>query len=131
MVSILLVSHTAIASSFITVVQQIFNTTSVNVYAVEVVNDGYIDEYTQQVAVIIKQQRSLSNQVLILSDMFGATPHNIAYRFVEQNIVELISGLNLTMLLRAIAYRDGTLAECVAKVLEGNIISVLHLKNYN
>lgn len=44
--------------------------------------------------------------VLILTDMFGGTPSNLSYSFLEENAVEVVTGVNLPMLLKAVEIRD-------------------------
>ncbi len=55
--------------------------------------------------------------VLILTDMFGGTPSNLSYSFLEEGRVEVISGVNLPILIKAVNSRDkmslGELAECL------------------
>ena len=53
--------------------------------------------------------------VLILTDMFGGTPSNLSYSFLEEGAVEVISGVNLPMLIKASSMRkDKTLEELAA-----------------
>lgn len=44
--------------------------------------------------------------VIILTDMFGGTPSNLSYSFLEEGTVEVISGVNLPILLKAITARE-------------------------
>ena len=44
--------------------------------------------------------------VLILTDMFGGTPSNLSYSFLEEGHVEVISGVNLPMLIKAVNSRE-------------------------
>ncbi|MBU1193859.1 MAG: PTS sugar transporter subunit IIA [Proteobacteria bacterium] len=46
------------------------------------------------------------NGVIILTDMFGGTPSNLSYSFLEEGKVEVISGVNLPILLRAVNTRS-------------------------
>ena len=57
--------------------------------------------------------------VLLLSDLFGATPCNIARRLYQPGRVEGVAGVNLPMLLRAVCYSNKPLAEVAQKALEG------------
>ncbi len=57
--------------------------------------------------------------VLIMTDAFGATPGNVAARLAESERVAVIAGVNLPMLLRAVCYRGGALAEVAEKALAG------------
>ena len=44
--------------------------------------------------------------VLILTDMFGGTPSNLSYSFLEEGNVEVLSGVNLPILIKAVNIRD-------------------------
>ena len=57
--------------------------------------------------------------VLILTDICGATPNNLARYFAVQDNVEVISGLNLPMLVRVLNYGEKPLDELVKIALEG------------
>lgn len=61
--------------------------------------------------------------VLILNDITGATPFNIAKQ-VESDSVRIITGLNLNMLLRALTYQNLPLQELAEKTREGGINGV-------
>jgi len=65
--------------------------------------------------------------VLILTDIYGATPSNIAARLLSPGRVEGVAGLNLPMLIRALTYRDKGLAVAVEKALSGGTEGVLHM----
>src|SRR3954468_9004177 len=53
--------------------------------------------------------------VLVLTDMFGATPANVAGKLLQNGKAEGLSGANLPMLVRALAHRDLALAEVLEK----------------
>jgi PTS system mannose-specific IIA component len=57
--------------------------------------------------------------VLVLTDIYGATPANIACRLLEPGRVEGLSGVSLPMLIRALNYRDEPLAQVVEKAFSG------------
>jgi PTS system ascorbate-specific IIA component len=57
--------------------------------------------------------------VLVLTDIFGATPSNIAVRLLRPGRVEGIAGVNLPMLIRALSYRDEPLEAVLEKALTG------------
>ncbi|MCX7627183.1 MAG: PTS fructose transporter subunit IIA [Methylophilaceae bacterium] len=65
--------------------------------------------------------------VLVLSDIYGATPCNIASRLLEAGKVEGIAGVNLPMLVRALAYRNLPLERLVEKVIEGGTAGIVHI----
>ncbi len=82
---------------------------------------------------ILPQARDLVAQlddgdgVLVLTDIFGATPGNVALRLLAPGRVEGISGVNLPMLIRALTYRDQKLAAVVEKALSGGREGVVHM----
>ena len=57
--------------------------------------------------------------VLVLTDIYGATPSNIATRLLKPGKVEGLSGVNLPMLIRALTYRDETLETLIEKAGSG------------
>ena len=65
--------------------------------------------------------------VLVLTDIYGATPGNIALRLLQPGRVEGISGVSLPMLVRALTYRDQPLSAVVAKALSGGHEGVVHM----
>jgi PTS system mannose-specific IIA component len=54
--------------------------------------------------------------VLILTDMFGGTPSNLSYSFLEEGHVEVLSGVNLPILIRAANIRDEDLSSLVVNL---------------
>jgi len=57
--------------------------------------------------------------VLVMSDLYGATPSNIAARLLQPGRVEGVAGVNLPMLIRALSYRDQPLATALSKAMAG------------
>lgn len=64
---------------------------------------------------------------LVLTDVFGATPANLALKLLEPGRVEGIAGVNLPMLLRALTYRDKDMATLIAKAVAGGRDGVLQM----
>jgi PTS system mannose-specific IIA component len=56
--------------------------------------------------------------VLILTDMFGGTPSNLSYSFLEEGRVEVLSGVNLPVLIKALRMREEMTLDEFAKPLE-------------
>lgn len=73
------------------------------------------------------QQLDSGDGVLILNDMFGATPCNIASRLVRPGRVECLSGANLPMLVRVLTYRHEPLAGVIEKGLSGGQRGVIQI----
>ena len=65
--------------------------------------------------------------VLVITDMFGATPANVAAKLLANGRVEGLSGANLPMLVRALAHRDQPLAAVLEKAREGALEGVVYM----
>ena len=64
---------------------------------------------------------------VILTDIYGATPSNLAMKLLEPGRVEGIAGVNLPMLLRAIAYRDKDMETMLTRAVSGGRDGVLNM----
>jgi mannose PTS system EIIA component len=64
--------------------------------------------------------------VLILSDIYGATPCNLVTKLVNQEGVAGVAGVNLPMLVRVLNYRQEALEVCVEKAISGGREGVVH-----
>jgi PTS system mannose-specific IIA component len=65
--------------------------------------------------------------VLVLTDIFGATPSNIAAKLLKPGKVEGIAGVNLPMLIRALTYREEPLEVALDKALSGASEGVMRM----
>ena len=65
--------------------------------------------------------------VLVMTDIYGATPSNIADPPARPGRVEGIAGVNLPMLIRALTYRDQPLEDVLAKALSGGTEGVMRM----
>ncbi len=65
---------------------------------------------------------------LILTDIYGATPANVAMKLLEAGRVEGVSGVNLPMLLRALTYREKDLPTLLSKTVSGGCDGVINMR---
>ena len=65
--------------------------------------------------------------VLVMTDIFGATPANIACRLLEPGRIEGISGINLPMLIKALSYREEPMKDLIEKSLAGAMEGVIRM----
>jgi len=70
---------------------------------------------------------ALDNGLLVLTDIFGATPANVAQKLVAGSNAKLIAGVNLPMLFRSVCYRHETLDALVARALTGGTQGVMQV----
>lgn len=120
MTNILLITHNHVGTAFLATVKRTLDTLPCQVQSINITQNANPD------ILITKVQKTLEeiddgDGVLILTDMFGSTPSNIASHLKRENKhrVKLLSGLNLPMLMRAINYAHLTLAETAEKAFEG------------
>lgn len=65
---------------------------------------------------------------VILTDIYGATPSNIATKLLRPGLVEGIAGVSLPMLLRVLTYRERDMATLIQRAVSGGCDGVLHIK---
>ncbi|MDP3607037.1 MAG: PTS fructose transporter subunit IIA, partial [Polaromonas sp.] len=68
-----------------------------------------------------------TSHVLVLADVFGATPCNVAQKLVDGVRSRLITGVNLPMLLRTVSYRHEALDALVARAVMGGTQGVMQV----
>ena len=84
-------------------------------------------------ATILPQAKALIDEldqgegVLVLSDMYGATPCNVCCRLMEMGRVEVVAGVNLPMLVRVLTYRNEPLSVLVEKAISGGRDGVIEV----
>ncbi|WP_374402998.1 PTS sugar transporter subunit IIA [Niveibacterium sp.] len=67
--------------------------------------------------------------VIVLTDIYGATPSNIALKLLKPGVVEGLAGANLPMLLRILTYRQkNDIHTVITKAIAGGCDGVLHMK---
>ncbi|MGZ5181963.1 MAG: PTS sugar transporter subunit IIA [Ramlibacter sp.] len=87
-------------------------------------------EETLATARIAMEQLTRAPQVkgvLVLTDIFGATPSNVAQKLVDGVTSRLITGVNLPMLLRSVSYRHEPLDALVARAVVGGTQGVMQV----
>ena len=67
--------------------------------------------------------------VLVMTDMYGATPCNIATQLIADGNVEAVSGVSLPMLVRSLAYRDAPLSKVRDKAIAGGTEGVIYIND--
>lgn len=110
MVGLLLVSHGRIAESFLEVSLEIVGP----VKGVQVVSLAEPIDQERVMEDIQKARKEIDqgDGILILTDMFGGTPANLCFSLLEDPMVQVLTGMNLPMILQILSSRkDASLAE--------------------
>lgn len=67
---------------------------------------------------------------LVLTDIFGATPANLALKLLQPGRVEGLAGVNLPMLLRALNYRDRDMDTLLTRARDGGRDGILNMLDH-
>jgi mannose PTS system EIIA component len=127
MVGILIVAHGALGETLIQCAWHVLGQRPARISSIIVAGRGDPEAIFEQTQRLVEELDDGSG-VLILTDMLGGTPSNVATRAVIAGRVEAISGANLPMLLRALTYRSQPLPEVLAKAISGGRDGVVHLR---
>jgi mannose PTS system EIIA component len=85
--------------------------------------------------VVLQRARALAARLdsgeglLVLTDMFGATPCNVASRLLADGRVEGVSGVSLPMVVRVLSGRNSSLPAAVQRALSGGAEGVVHMNS--
>lgn len=131
---ILIIAHAPLASALRASALHVFADAASDVAALDVMPDAAPEHTLGQARVALRALRGGASggdagaePVLVLSDLFGATPCNVARQLADEAEVKLLAGVNLPMLLRAVHYRAEPLAQLVARAALGGTQGVMQV----
>jgi len=105
MIGMVLVTHGRLAAEFVAALEHVVGPQR-QIEAICIGPDDDMEQRRQDISDAIKRVESGSG-VVILTDMFGGTPSNLAISFMERAKVEVIAGINLPMLIKLASLREG------------------------
>ncbi len=84
---------------------------------IEAISIGWYDDVEESRKKINKSMKKVNqkNGVLIFTDMFGGTPSNLSFSFLKDNEIEIITGVNLPMLIKFVSLQRSNNLKVVAK----------------
>ena len=126
MIGILIVSHGAFGESLIHCASHVLGKRPLYVRQLGVTVHDDPDEILP-VAEDLIRFLDQGQGVLVMTDIYGATPANIAAKLLKAGRVEGIAGVNLPMLIRALTYREEPLDAVLAKALSGGSEGVMRM----
>ncbi len=118
MIGILLITHAPLGKAFLEAATHVFRTPPERVESLDVIADQDPDEVRRLAREAIARIDE-GTGVLVLTDVLGATPCNCTLQLCVPGQVEVIVGVSLPMLLRAISYRHNTLDMAAEMALAG------------
>ncbi len=117
-VALYFITHEGIVSQLLKVACSIVRKPVENIAYMEIPLDADVESYTRQSVKAVLQLDTASG-LIIITDIYGATPSNIAQTLTDEFQATLISGLNLPMLLRLLNYRNEKLPQLITKAITG------------
>ena len=117
MVGIVIVTHSNLGSAIIDAAEFVLGAGPEAVVAVSIDLKEDPEKLRKKIANAIKSVNR-NKGILVLTDMFGGTPSNLSYSFLEEGKVEVLSGVNLPILIKAIDIRQKMDLSKMAKNLE-------------
>ena len=122
---IFIIAHAPLASALRQCIAHVFTDNPEGVIALDVQPNMPPEETLAQARIMLEQLGT--SDVLVLADVFGATPCNVAQKLVDGVHSKLITGGNVPMLLRTVSYRHETLDALVARALIGATQGVMQV----
>ncbi len=104
MTGLLVVTHAGLGKALIETVEFIMGTKYENLMPISIDIKENPDLLLKKIKKGIKKVRD-DQGVIIFTDMFGGTPSNLSYSFLEEGKVEVMTGVNLPILLKAVDIR--------------------------
>ncbi len=122
---ILIIAHAPLASALRECVLHVYPETASGVLALDVLPNEPTE--TTRLAALALLDQLAAPYTLVLTDVFGATPCNVAQKVVDGLHAKLVAGVNLPMLLRTVNYRHESLDVLVARALSGGAQCIMQV----
>ena len=126
MVGVLIVSHGELGNCLADCARHVLGRVPDNLAILGVEKHDNPEQRLQEAEALVRQLDDGSG-VLVLSDMLGGTPSNIACRLIRRGQTEVVAGVNLPMLVRALSYSAQTLDVVVSKAITGGLEGVYYV----
>ena len=122
---ILIIAHAPLATALRDCAMHVYAECAATVLALDVQPQAQPEDTLREAQALVGDQAH--EGLLVLTDIFGATPANVAQKLVSGTSARLISGVNLPMLYRCVCYRDEALDALVARALTGGTQGVMQV----
>lgn len=127
MIGILIIAHDSLGESLVRAVTHVLGSRppQIEVLSVAATDDPVL---LLPAARELVSRLDTGSGVLIFSDIFGATPCNVACKLLRSGRVEGVAGVNLPMLVRAFTYRNRDMETLIKKAISGACDGVMHIE---
>ena len=124
---ILLLTHAPLAAALRECALHVFADSADDVLALDVPSAEAPEATLERALAMLVAHGGLEAPTLVLTDLFGATPCNVAQRLTGLLQARLVAGVNLPMLLRSIGYRHESLDALVSRAMVGGSQGVMQV----
>ena len=129
MIGILIISHGTLGESLIHCASHMLNKRPPRLRQIGVTAQDDLVQLVPQARKMIKELDE-GDGVLVLTDIFGASPANLALKLLEPGRIEGLAGVNLPMLLRALTYREQDMAVLLTRATAGGRDGVMNMRDH-
>ena len=128
MIGVIIITHGTLSEQLLETAELIMGQAA-EVHAVSFTARESLEELRQKALAAMENYQS--EGCLILTDIMGGSATNVCVELMKMEKVEVVTGVNLPMVLEAIGYREGAdLKALASKVLESGIRSIINLKEF-
>jgi mannose PTS system EIIA component len=125
MIGILIIAHGSLGESLMECAKHVIGNEAKQLAFLGVNTQDKPSDLLPKAQALVEQLNS-GNGVLVLSDMYGATPCNIVSKLLKPGEVEGVAGVNMPMIVRTMTYRHESLLSLVEKAVSGGREGVVH-----
>lgn len=126
MIGLVIVTHGGLAREFLSAMEHVVGPQS-DVIPICIGPDDDMEARRGEILDAVLQVDK-DQGVILLTDMFGGTPSNLAISAMSSGHIEVIAGVNLPMLVRAFTYRAKGMETMITKAVSGGRDGVLHIE---
>ncbi|MBW9264698.1 MAG: PTS fructose transporter subunit IIA [Candidatus Thiodiazotropha sp. (ex. Lucinisca nassula)] len=129
-IGLLLITHSRIGEAMLETAGKMLEGAPLAVETLPVGIDSNPEKLVQQASGLI-ERLDQGQGVLVFTDMYGSTPSNIAYSLADKGRVNVISGINLPMLIRTLNYQTMDLDGLTEKAMSGGKEGIICCETLN
>jgi PTS system mannose-specific IIA component len=122
---ILIIAHAPLASALRACVLHVYPDAALSTLALDVAPQESPDKSLDHARALLRELGT--SDVLVLTDVFGATPCNVAQKLIDGQHSKLVAGVNLPMLLRTVNYRQESLDLLVTRAVAGGTQCIMQV----
>lgn len=129
MSGLIIIAHAPLASALKMAAQHCFPEAAASLQALDVHSQQTPEELEAQARIMVETARDGDSrgEVLILTDVFGATPCNTVQRLADGVHAKVVTGVNLPMLWRTLNYSSETLDTLITRAVAGGVQGVMQI----